>query len=61
MVRCRGQTRKRKPETIEGEQAFKSFENGMKKIFRMPKSKVDRAGSQHEENRCKRGKGDKRA
>jgi len=40
-----------KPEMVEGPKAAENFEQGMKKLFRVPKSAVQKAEKKYKANR----------
>lgn len=40
-----------KPEMIEGRKAANNFERGMKKLFQVPKSEVQKAEKEYKANR----------
>lgn len=42
---------KRKLEYVEGPQAFKNFEDGMKRLFQVPKAEVQKAEKEYKESR----------
>ena len=42
---------KSKPDLIEGPRAFKNFEDGMKRLFQVPKAEVDKAEKKYKAGR----------
>ncbi len=45
---------KKKAKFVEGPQAFKNFEEGMKRLFQVPKAEVDRAEEKYQAARKKK-------